>query len=150
MSGGSGSLDAQYQPIPKQSPQQHNSGLYRPKRVEIDAEGKKKYVFACGRCGNEFRANRKRPRTFCGERCRRAALGELGTKKKGQKRTSQERKSIGEGQKRAWQDPNVRKARVQGMHRYPRGRDKKKRQSKKKKQHEHECAQCGKPFKNNH
>lgn len=147
MSGGSGSLDAQYQPIPANPLGKHNSGLYRPKRVEIDDEGKKRFIFVCGRCGKEFGANRKRPRTYCGEKCRKAALGELGTKKKGQKRTPQERKNISEGQKKAWQDPKVRKARVQGMHRNPKGKNKQKRPSKKK-QYTHTCNQCGKRFKN--
>ena len=148
MSGGSGSLDAQYQPVPQQSAQRHSSRLQRPKRIEIDDKGNKRFIFTCGRCGKQFVAKRNRPRTYCGEACRRAAFGELGTEKRGEKRTPQERKNISKGQKKAWQDPSVRAARVQGMHKNPRGQDQKKRASRRK-NYTHSCSHCGRIFRNN-
>jgi hypothetical protein len=147
VSGGSGSLDAQYKPIPKPSPERHNSGLFGPKRVEIDETGKKKFFFDCARCGNEFEANRGRPRTYCSSECRKAAFGELASSRKGVKRTAQERENMSKGQKKAWQNPAVKSARIQGMHRNPRGKNKKKRPTKGK-QYSHTCSHCGTSFKN--
>ncbi len=147
MSGGAGSLDAQYKPVPKSSPDKHNSGCYGPKRVEVDDAGRKRFFFDCARCGEEFETNRKRPRTYCSAECRKAAFGELASSRRGLIRTPQEIEKISKGQKEAWQNPRIRDARIQGMHRNPRGKNKKKQPSKRK-QYTHTCSQCGKTFKN--
>lgn len=121
----------------------------KPKRIEVDAGGKKWYVYDCANCNKEFktRTPKKYRNAYCGEDCRRNALGKLGSSKKGVPRSERDKKKISGGSTAAWEDPTKRKNREQGMKKNPRGKDKKKRASRKK-EYSHVCAQCGQTFKN--
>ncbi|MHA1636466.1 MAG: HNH endonuclease [Candidatus Thorarchaeota archaeon] len=145
MSGGSSSSAPYYKPVsPKKRPQS-----VQPKRVEVDASGKKKYVYDCSGCGKEHTKDRKRnyQKAYCDEDCRRAAFGALGSSRKGTKRTPKEIESMSKGQTSAWADPSKRAKRLEksiGAKR--RGPDKKPKESKPA-SYGYTCTGCGKPFR---
>jgi hypothetical protein len=144
LSGGGSSTDPYYTPTPSQS----NQDATKPKRIEIDSQGKKKYVYDCANCGNEFKNDspRRYKNAYCGEKCRRAAFGALGTAKKGQHRSEEDRKKMSEGQKKAWKNPQKRENRMKGKKsRKQRGPNKNPRKSKGKTYH-YTCSGCGKHF----
>ncbi|MDF1537673.1 MAG: HNH endonuclease [Candidatus Thorarchaeota archaeon] len=143
MSGGSSSVDPYHHPVkPKQE-----SSLQKPKRVVISPSGKRKFVYDCAGCGKEFEKDRHRPsqKKYCGDDCRNKAFGALGTAKKGQPRSEQEKKNMSRRQQDAWQDPATRKRRTEGM----KGVKKKPpiKPRKQPKVYTYPCTGCGKRFK---
>lgn len=140
MSGGSVKADPYHQPITSKD----ESKRPKPKRIDIDANGKKWYVYDCSDCNKEFKTKspRKGKKTYCGDKCRNNAFGKIGSSKKGVPRSEEDKEKIGKGQKKSWEDDATRNNRVQGMKQNPRGKDKKKRASKKKK-YSRVCPQCG-------
>jgi len=144
LSGGKAKVDPIHQPIPSQK-----NVPVKPKRIEVDANGRKWYFYDCANCGKEFKTKRlkKYKNAYCGEDCRKTAFGKLGASTKGEPRSEKDKKMMSDGQKKKWQDEKTRQKRIDGMRKNPRGKDKKKRASRRK-EYPHSCAQCGRTFKN--
>lgn len=141
MSGGGSSADPYYTSAPPKT----NQGIARPKRLEIDPQGKKKYVYDCANCGNEFKKDspRRYKNAYCGELCRGAAFAALGAARKGQPRSEEDCRKMGLGQERAWNDPEKRESRLKGIRGgKPRAPNKNPRVSKRKTYH-YTCSGCG-------
>jgi 5-methylcytosine-specific restriction endonuclease McrA len=144
MSGGKSSAAPIHQP----SKPPDESAYQKPKRVESKPSGGKEYYYDCAGCGTEFSRPRHRPsqKKYCGDDCRNKAFGAIGTARKGQTRTSKERRNISKGQRESWADSKRKKKRLEkskGAKR--RGPDKKKRASKAR-NYSYQCTGCGKRF----
>ena len=143
MSGGSYSAVPYYQPNVKPN----NKDVVKPLRIEKDSKGKRLYYYSCQECGKEFKSGRRKQysKTYCGEACRIEAFAAIAAKRRGTKRTEEDIKKISKGQKKVWNDLEVRNRRIKGMHENSRGSDKKPRKSRKKK-NVYTCSGCGRIF----
>lgn len=94
-------------------------GAVKPKRIEVDQDGKRWFFYECEHCGKEFKDDKrkKHKRAFCDKKCQHAW-------DKGRKRdysssgfsrhhSEEERRKQSERMKKRWADPEFRKKMVE-------------------------------------